>query len=70
MTTVTVTVTVTDCAKCPFVNGESQPWYCDAEPRDKDDLPRLIGHMHYPWPQPPEWCPLREADRLVTLRLP
>lgn len=57
---------VTCCAECPFVSGESQPWVCFA---DESDAGRVIGEVRSPWPPVPDWCPLWEADRLVTLRV-
>ena len=66
-----IAIIVTDCASCPFVVADQSPWYCDAQgfgtwanPRELPD--QRVGGT--PWPPPPEWCPLREADRLVTLR--
>lgn len=61
-----VTVPVATCAECPFVYGDEQPWLC-AEPT-VGYAARTIGFMAAPFPPPPAWCPLREADRLVTLR--
>lgn len=57
---------VTSCAECPYAERHDHPWICTA------------GRWHQvilgtpardPQPVPPEWCPLREADRLVTLRV-
>lgn len=65
-------IIVKNCAGCPFVvdDVDAEPWLCDAlqsagEPRELPEQ-RVAGDR---WPDPPAWCPLREADRLVTLRL-
>lgn len=55
---------VTACAECPFVSGESKPWVCTAE-----EPGRALGEVRPPWPEPDAACVLREADRLVTLRV-
>jgi hypothetical protein len=69
-----IAIIVSYCASCPFVIADEQPWFCDAlgfdseaNPRKLPLSPQTIGGV--PWPPPPDWCPLREADRLVTLRV-
>ncbi len=61
-----IAIIITGCRECPFVIADEQPWYCDAE---QADPARCIGHVNPPDPEPPAWCPLRTADRLVTLRV-
>ena len=62
-----IAIIVTDCASCPFVIADDGPWLCDAMGFDTEVGPReLPGTAYAP---PPEWCPLREADRVVTLRV-
>lgn len=71
-----IAIIVTECASCPFVmapddpSNPDEPWRCDAHGFDIDGDPRTLPEQrwHATWPPPPEWCPLREADRLVTLR--
>ena len=57
---------VTSCAECPYswTGGDVQPWVCTAE-----EPGRALGKMSQPWPEPDAACVLREADRLVTLRV-
>lgn len=65
-----IAIVVTDCASCPFAIADAEPWYCDVLGFEVDGEPRKLPQQHRggePLP-PPEWCPLREADRLVTLR--
>lgn len=71
--TAPIDIPVENCASCPFVQASedrSEPWYCDALQTQEDfrELPeqRVPGPR---WPDPPDWCPLRTADRLVTLRV-
>lgn len=67
-----IAVIVTDCASCPFVIADGQPWFCDALGFDSDDSPRQIPDRNRSASvdrPPPDWCPLREADRIVTLRV-
>lgn len=69
-----IAIVVTYCAMCPFVSGtedRGEPWTCDAlgasdGQSDPRELPEQRVHP-LPYPAPPEWCPLREADRLVTI---
>lgn len=66
-----IAIIVTDCASCPFVISDEPPWLCDAQGFDTEANPRELPDQRVggvPWPPPPEWCPLREADRVVTLR--
>ena len=78
MNPVTVTVTVTSCADCPFVDYDKHPpqWLCTATAdsaedwTDYRDLGKRQEHAGAPWLPPPDWFPLRTADRLVTLRVP
>lgn len=62
-----IVIIVTDCASCPFVIADQPPWHCNARGFDVEanprELPKLGG-----FDAPPDWCPLREADRVVTLR--
>jgi hypothetical protein len=68
-----IAIVVNNCAGCPFVvatESQTEPWLCDAlqwegYPREIPEQ-RVAGNR---WPDPPDWCPLREADRLVTLRV-
>lgn len=67
-----IAIVVTDCASCPFVIADESPWLCDALGFDTEANPRQLPDQltgDVPWPPPPDWCPLREADRLVTLRV-
>ncbi len=70
-----IAIVVAHCASCPFVaatEDRAESWLCDAagsvdgeiEPRELPEQRHLPGG----WPDPPDWCPLREADHLVTLR--
>lgn len=61
-----IAIIVTDCASCPFVIADGSPWYCDAQGFETETGPRQLPRTAYA--PPPDWCPLREADRLVTLR--
>lgn len=72
----TTTITVENCASCPFVMcspNDDEPWLCDALQADGE--PRAIPEQRVfqsdgdYWPDPPEWCPLRSDDRLVQLRV-
>jgi hypothetical protein len=69
-----IAIIVEDCASCPFTitsDDSAEPWLCDALGFETDGNPRKLPEQrHLPggWPPPPDWCPLREADRLVTLR--
>lgn len=72
-----IAIVVEYCAMCPFVisdaDAPSEPWLCDAHGFDIDGDPRKLPEQRFHpegWPTPPEWCPLREADRLVTIRRP
>lgn len=63
-------IVVDNCCECPFArDGEGRPqdpWLCTVdEPRELTVQAEPGG----PWLPPPTWCPLREADRLVTLRV-
>ena len=66
-------VAVSVCAECPFGWDGTEyddGWRCEA--KDLGDgfkaIPLTGGNA---WrTQPPRWCPLRKADRLVKLRLP
>lgn len=62
-----IAIIVADCSSCPFVLADGAPWMCDALGFDAEDGPRELpkGSVYH---SPPAWCPLREADRLVTLR--
>lgn len=60
-----IAIIVTHCADCPFAISSDLPWYCDAHRFKANDGPRQLPTAY---PLPPEWCPLREADRLVTLK--
>jgi hypothetical protein len=70
------TIEVNYCANCPFVSStenRDEPWLCDAigaqdGHSDPRELPEQRIHPE-PWPEPPDWCPLRHGDRLVTLRV-
>lgn len=53
-----VTFEVKRCASCPFALAGG---WCTATEPDRDIDARN---------SPPDWCPLRVADRLVTLRVP
>ena len=58
---------VTSCASCPYAwigRGNYPLWVCTAA-----DPGRTIGLHMQRAEVPPEWCVLREADRLVTLRV-
>lgn len=66
-----IAIVVEHCASCPFCldRDDGSPWLCDAH-QDAAPVPREIPEQRTgkTWPPPPDWCPLREADRLVTLR--
>lgn len=70
-----ITVVVVCCSGCPFVvasDDREAPWLCDAEGAvDGESDPRELPEQRVlpTGPPPPEWCPLRTTDRLVTLRL-
>jgi hypothetical protein len=56
----TTTITVENCASCPFrVYSVASGCECGIVYRD----------LKPSNPDPPDWCPLRTADRLVTLRV-
>lgn len=57
---------VTSCASCPYswIGSGDRLWVCTAS-----EPGRTIGFDVAHDARPPEWCPLREADRLVTLRV-
>lgn len=63
-----VTVPVDGCQDCPFADAEHTPWMCTATSSPRDLGPRQ-STPGGPWLPPPTWCPLRVADRLVTLRV-
>lgn len=70
------TITVAYCAMCPFVSAtedHDEEWLCDAEGAvDGESEPRSLPEQRFQpdgWPDPPDWCPLRQGDRLVTLRV-
>jgi hypothetical protein len=56
----TTTIPVTGCASCPFFRSNTM--LCTMIPKGQRVLDDLRG-------PPPDWCPLRTADRLVTLRV-
>jgi hypothetical protein len=64
------TLPVTACGECPFVfaDPEDNTWRCTAV--EDGPMPEINDRMGIGgiWPPPPAWCPLREGDRLVTLR--
>lgn len=68
----TTTITVENCAECPFSYNPNhecncQLWTCTAKDTKTGyrEIPRERTHE-----VPPDWCPLRTAARLVQLRLP
>lgn len=75
---IAIAIVVDHCANCPFcaapteADAPDEPWLCDAlgaadgntEPRELPEQQPIPGQ----WADPPGWCPLRDADRLVTLR--
>lgn len=70
-----VSIAVKVCGECPFAwdGAEDDGWRCEAV--DLGDQLREIrasdtGRRGIWKARPPSWCPLRKADRLVTLRLP
>lgn len=67
-----IAVVVTCCSGCPFSDDhgeEGEPWLCDAiGATDGETEPRVIPSTDERWTGTPEWCPLREDDRIVTLR--
>jgi hypothetical protein len=54
------TIPVTNCASCPFYRWPTELCTLTAKARRVGPVPPA---------QPPDWCPLRTADRLVTLRV-
>lgn len=67
-----IAIIVSHCTECPFVINslDSEPWLCDASGFEERHAPRQLPEQRIgDVPDPPEWCPLRKADRLVTLRL-
>lgn len=58
------TIAVENCAGCPFSVDDGVEHWCHA--RDHG-VPIDSGLFRL---EPPFWCPLRTADRLVTLRKP
>lgn len=64
-----IAVPVSSCRDCPFAftaqrPGEApEPWICVVRPVRTIGVPGPTVQM------PPDWCPLLEADRLVTLRV-
>jgi hypothetical protein len=67
-----IAIIVSHCGECCFVDDTAKPWLCDAEGFVDTSAPRPLPGIiaGTPLPPPPDWCPLREADRLVTLRRP
>ena len=59
-----IAIIVSTCRDCPFVIVDQLPWLC-SEPSLGDGWTTPIETSV----RPPVWCPLREADRLVTLRV-
>ena len=55
-------ITVGDCARCPFHAADCDPWECTAARRG-------IPRDQYFEAGPPDWCPLRQTDHVVTLRV-
>lgn len=59
-------------ATCPFCmdDDHGHPWLCDALQNDGE--PRQLPEQRSDgsWPSPPDWRPLRTADRLVTISAP
>lgn len=65
----TTTITVENCASCPFyTKGETDLW-CDIDLEKGRQIPPRSPQVRQPPLAPPDWCPLRTADRLVTLRV-
>ena len=62
-------VAVSLCGECPFAwdgTDLEDVWRCTAVDRGFDFRP--LGRRDAWRDPPPRWCPLRRADRLVTLR--
>jgi len=57
---------VTDCIDCPFSSVEGDEWSCAVFEDVRDLGPRRQDGKRLPAPW---WCPLREASRLVKLRV-
>jgi hypothetical protein len=54
------TIEVRGCGSCPFASyhdRSSAAWYC-----------RITNNGQSKPDEPPEWCPLRTEDRLITLK--
>lgn len=65
-----VTDRVTCCGSCNLAHDCDGVLVCFAAAENGRDIGR-IGTVDPPWEvSPPDWCPLRTADRLVTLRVP
>ena len=59
-------IAVPHCAGCPFYRLVIPTGLCTAVlPRGRTR--HVTGAPHLP---PPDWCPLRQADQLVWLRVP
>lgn len=67
-----IAIVVDHCAVCPFStsNDSGEQWMCTAPSFDEDGPARRLPDPSVPIPDPPDWCPLREDDRVVTLRRP
>lgn len=75
-----IAIIVERCRECPFVSaGDDDDTgivsMCTAPSFDPaEERARVLPDQHLrdgeTQPPPPDWCPLREADRLVTLRRP
>jgi hypothetical protein len=67
-----VSVPVKHCAECPFAwdgTDLDDGWRCTAvDLGDRFRAIRSVRGGRSAWIPPPGWCPLRKADRLVTLR--
>lgn len=63
-----IAIIVDNCTSCPFAIADEPPWLCDAQGFEAEIGPRALPERSG-YSEPPEWCPLREADRLVTLRV-
>ncbi len=73
-----IALTVPGCSTCPFAHAgeeasiDDEPWSCTA--RGVRGRFRSLRRNDVWGPRgrvlpPPDWCPLRERDRLVTLRV-
>lgn len=65
-----ICVPIEHCADCPFARDSEvrdEPWLCTVEEEPREIV--VQAERGGPWLPPPAWCPLREADRLVTLRV-